>query len=646
MRKIFAILFAVVFFFAMGPSTPFGSSQRPAQKSAEVPLHMTVRKLYLKARYALNRIVVQAKAAVSENYLQSADYGYLIENSNGVTLWWTDGVRKISRERPAPTAPVKRTLEFYCAKNEYEPMQLVLRADRDLTGVSAAVSPLQNDEGKRLPLEAVQILMVDYVPVERPTDEVGIVGDWPDPLPPLEGRFDLKKDTNQPLWILVYIPSRMPAGDYRGEIKLRSEDWQASVPIRVHVWDFELPRTSHLQSAFGFAAWWVKDYHHIDDEKTFRRVLDKYFRSFAAHRISPYDPFVLDGIEATFDDSTLTVKCNFDKFDAAAHRYLDELGFNSFRLSVKGLSGGTFHSQRVGRIGKYAMGTPEYETMMKSYLSQIEAHLRERNWLDKAYIYWFDEPQEKHYDFVKQTMALLDRAAPGLTRMLTEQPEPELYGYVDLWCPVTFRYDHQRAQERRALGEKFWWYICTSPKAPYCTLFIDHYAVELRTWIWQSWKYGLDGILIWQSNYWTSPTAFPKPKRQNPYEDPMSYRTGYGMKPGEIMYWGNGDGRFIYPPKSVFESEEPNEEGPVSSIRWEMLREGMEDYEYLWLLRDLVQKGRERGLDEQTLQRAEALLEVPESITKELDDFSKSPQPIFEHRQKVAQMIEALRKLM
>ena len=126
----------------------------------------------------------------------------------------------------------------------------------------------------------------------------------------------------------------------------------------------------------------------------------------------------------------------------------------------------------------------------------------------------------------------------------------------------------------------------------------------------------------------------------------MSYRTGYGMKPGEIMYWGNGDGRFIYPPKSVFESEEPNEEGPVSSIRWEMLREGMEDYEYLWLLRDLVQKGRERGLDEQTLQRAEALLEVPESITKELDDFSKSPQPIFEHRQKVAQMIEALRKLM
>ena len=29
----------------------------------------------------------------------------------------------------------------------------------------------------------------------------------------------------------------------------------------------------------------------------------------------------------------------------------------------------------------------------------------------------------------------------------------------------------------------------------------------------------------------------------------MSYESGYGEKPGEIGYWGNGDGRFLYPPR-------------------------------------------------------------------------------------------------
>ena len=33
---------------------------------------------------------------------------------------------------------------------------------------------------------------------------------------------------------------------------------------------------------------------------------------------------------------------------------------------------------------------------------------------------------------------------------------------------------------------------------------------------------------------------------------------------------------------------EPVLEPPVSSIRWEMLREGIEDYEYLYLLRELL----------------------------------------------------------
>ena len=72
---------------------------------------------------------------------------------------------------------------------------------------------------------------------------------------------------------------------------------------------------------------------------------------------------------------------------------------------------------------------------------------------------------------------------------------------------------------------------------------------------------------------------------QNPYDDPMSYTDGYGLPRGTEAYWGNGDGRFFYPPESAAtpgrNGGKPVLEPPVSSLRREMLREGVEDYEFL-----------------------------------------------------------------
>ncbi|MBN2501147.1 MAG: DUF4091 domain-containing protein, partial [Anaerolineales bacterium] len=50
---------------------------------------------------------------------------------------------------------------------------------------------------------------------------------------------------------------------------------------------------------------------------------------------------------------------------------------------------------------------------------------------------------------------------------------------------------------------------------------------------------------------------------------------------------GNGDGFMFYPPKDgtiAYDACQPQSNRLVPSIRWELLREGMEDYEYLWLL--------------------------------------------------------------
>lgn len=730
--------------------------------------------------------------------LYDASYGYALPSAEPVELWWCEGTYKVSRARAVPLAP-RAAIELEAARNEYEPVQLVLRPESDLTDVRVSVSDLSGP-GAVLSAANIAIAQVAYVKVTRPTDSAGARGWWPDPIPAYEQGQTLKAGVNHPLWITVYVPEEQPAGRYAGTIKITADGWETLVPVKLTVWDFALPRASHLQTAFGLSPGSIRRYHNLDTTEELRQVLDLYHRDFAAHRVAPYSPAPLDSIrvefpaaaweggaydterphsgkrclkvvdesatssilahnadlapvdpaasyrvswwvrtlepeqpylvtlqqydgdgqwisgnnidiprtgsgrweqeevvvpplggrlneltralrvclrpapwseagEATgaawFDDvrfcraddgrnllrspgfeleaAELTAKVDFTAFDRECEKYLDGLGFSSIMIRLRGMPGGTFHARRAGQVGPFAQGTPEYEKLMASQGRQIVEHLRAKGWLDKAYVYWFDEPDPKDYDFVIEGMELIRRAAPGLTRMLTEQPEPALAGHVDLWCPVVSAVTPEAILERKEHGERFWWYLCTGPKAPYIGLFIDRPATDLRVWAWLSRKWGVEGQLVWSSNYWTSGAAFPSPDIQNPWEDPMGYVSGYSFEPGRIGYWGNGDGRFLYPPnRDVKNDRRKYLCGPVDSVRWEMLREGIEDYEYFRLLDDLIAAAEREGMAGELLVRAKALAVVPDAVIADDKTYSKDPQPLYAHRRLVAEMIERL----
>lgn len=343
-----------------------------------------------------------------------------------------------------------------------------------------------------------------------------------------------------------------------------------------------------------------------------------------------------DQIEPVFD---------WEAWDKAMAHGIDELGFNSFRLSVMGLGGGTFHSRTEPSLLGYSEDTPQYKHAFRTYMQGLQEHLREKGWLDEAYVYWFDEPDPKDYAFVMNGFRKLKENAPDINRMLTEQVEPELIGGPNIWCPLTPAYDYEVAEERRAAGDMFWWYVCTGPKAPYATLFIDHPGTELRVWLWQTWENEVEGILIWQTNYWTSSAAYPD-SLQNPYEDPMGWVSGYSTPKGTRRPWGNGDGRFIYPPEAVADGNPsaPVLEGPVDSIRWEMLRDGVEDYEYLVILERLFESRREDiPVDKRGIY--EGMLEVPDNISKSLTEFTKDPAPIEARRDAIARAIVELLRM-
>ncbi len=203
---------------------------------------------------------------------------------------------------------------------------------------------------------------------------------------------------------------------------------------------------------------------------------------------------------------------------------------------------------------------------------------------------------------------------------------------------------HRRsfAAARQQAGDRYTWYICCGPKAPYIANFIDRAATDLRVWLWQTWQENVDGILIWEATYWHSPSAYPS-ALQNPYTDSMSWVSGYDTKPGERQRWNVGDGRFLYPPEAAADGTQAQAvlEGPVSSIRWEALRDGVEDVEYLALLKRLL-AARRGTLPAAAESRYEALLTVPPAISASLTQWTTDPAPIAARRHEVARAIEEL----
>lgn len=317
---------------------------------------------------------------------------------------------------------------------------------------------------------------------------------------------------------------------------------------------------------------------------------------------------------------------DFTKLDEGCRKYLDGYGFTGFNLTCM-----------PGSIGGYGRGTPEFARLHKLMYGPLIEHLREKGWLRKAYSYWYDEPDEAAYPLVIEGMKLLGENCPGLRRLLTEQPEPPLYGHVDLWVPVTAAFDPVRCRQRQRAGDEVWWYVCCGPRAPYANDFIDHPALNPRIRAWQAEKYGVTGELYWHLNWRANkPDGTPK----NPWTDAMSYTPDGGT-------WGNGDGFMLYPACRE-PSDTPVIAGPVDSIRWEMLREGLEDREYFWLLRQEISRlegmPSPEGVVAAALQQARRALQTPHRLSASLTDYTHDPQDLYAAREEVAAAIEACRR--
>jgi len=536
--------------------------------------------------------------------------GWILACPDWGTVWEACATFKVMPETKPPTTSLGRTVSIRAAKNEFEPFQIVLTPSREIKNLRASASDLTG-RGV-IPREKISIKLVETVPVTMPTSPDCLPGDYPDPLPPFEPT-SIPAGRNTSLWLTVYVPTDARAGDYIGTVTLEADGIApVRIPVKLHVWDFALPKVSFLRTAYAYSLKALTRWHGVSGLEAERKTLDLLNRDFAEHRIAPQEPVQYYDWDEEWSGGE--VKIDFTEWDAGASKYLP--GLNSFRLP------GSF----MGGIGRLSRGDSGYREMKTKFLKAFAAHLREKGWLGKGYDYIFDEPDPPEYPMIVEEAKIWHEADPGLKVLLTEAPEKELIGSVDIWTPVLDAYIEKPCKERQKAGEEVWWYVCCGPLHPYPNNFIDYPAIDPRIFHWMTWRYGVTGVLYWHTMFWSD----------NPYTTAMSHSDDGSRKP-----LGNGDGRFLYPATRQ-RAETPLIAGPVDSIRWEMLREGVEDYDYFYMLRYAVTKAEASGRKDGAVSEAKKSLAQVDMLIRSRTDYETHPVKLYAVRKRVGDALEKL----
>ena len=131
-------------------------------------------------------------------------------------------------------------------------------------------------------------------------------------------------------------------------------------------------------------------------------------------------------------------------------------------------------------------------------------------------------------------------------------------------------------------------------------------GVDHRALFWQQAHYRVQGFLYWNATYWN-----PKTGTADPWTDMATVK--------ELSPTVYGDGSLLYPGGKV------GVDGPVASIRLKLIREGLEDVEYLRLLEE------REGWD--------AVRAVTEKIVQGLDAYSRDVILLLAQREAVGRRL-------
>jgi hypothetical protein len=401
------------------------------------------------------------------------------------------------------------------------------------------------------------------------------------------------------MWFTVRAPVDATPGEYHGVIIIRAAECESrlsaatgrgakasptflKLPLRVKVLPFELPKSTRLKTIFDFRL-------HGTEE-----VRRQWLRFMAEHRLG------ISHVESapafSYKDGKVTMDTT--AFDETARYCFDEL-----RMQV-GYTPQFFYMFGWAYPPKKMFGleplTPEYNAAFKQAYKLFSDHLKARGWHDKFVYYISDEPHFDHPFVVEQMKTLcaliheVDATIPIYSS--TWRHCKEWDSSLDLWGVGQYGCFPASELEQVLKAGKHFWFTCDGQMAT-----DTPYLATERMLPYYCFKYGATGFEFWGINWWT----------YDPWE--RGWHTFIRQSDdGKHHYWvryPNGDGYLTYPGKPV------GVDGPVSTIRLEQVREGLEDYEAIAMLSERVEKAKAAGkpcaAGEKALAMARNLVMIP-----------------------------------
>ncbi len=418
------------------------------------------------------------------------------------------------------------------------------------------------------------------------------VGWWPDPLLPAKP-VDVTERI-QPFWITIHVPPAQKAGLYHGKLKITAENGvESTLDYQLQVWDFSLPKHGQLQTLISFT--------YNAKEEAIRRAC---YTTLLDHRISPVNIYVNGATQFGYQPERSDLKFCLDR------------GMNTLVL---------WNPYNAKADFPYDFDEAYIENMTR-FIREYEPELKKEGAWKMSMVLGFDEITHKGKEFA-------DRASLGAGHVLgalrSEFPDlrmaniggppipSTLTGPGNIWIPQTTivepRWKEQfNAMRQQEGSEYFFYWVYGDP-----SFMLDLPGIAPRWLSWIAFKYGAKGIGYYSSirstRFHDAPEGIDWPRES--YNIEATKRIGR-----------NGDGVLVYPAR----------DGSIlPSIRLANTRDGIEDYEYLAILRDLVDKTGD--------QDAARLLTIPDEFLTH-QSYSQDPQALLSFRREVAHAIERLQK--
>jgi hypothetical protein len=489
-----------------------------------------------------------------------------------IDAWYVDCLRQVLVSDQAPASPAAGRID--AARGEVEAIQVAVRS-RDHCQVTLRAEPFS-------PRMTVRVRTVGRVPIRRgthhtPADQRVATPpvDLPDPLFPSH-ELELKKETTECFYLDVRIPAGTEPGEYRSQVVVSSGDQAVRLPLRLQVHAATIPLETNLLLTNWFSA--------RPQELGFGDVpagsddwfasVELLFDSMWEHRQNMFwtplgppliQPVATDSGKLAFD---------FELFDRWVEAFSRPRG-GERKTYIEGQPIAWrrgYDGPVKARVWQIVEGQPQQAILeaddpaaregYRVFLTALKEHLRGKGWLQRFRIHITDEPHGHQLQPYRTIAGYVREFAPEFLIMeaLDVRDDFEFFEQnCDVWVPQLGRFDRSldRMLERLEAGKEVWFYTCLFPNGRYPNRFVDYPLVKTRILHWINFRWGFSGYLHWGFNQWRGGDPFTnlEPAHGNSFLPP-------------------GDAWIVY----------PGDRQLLDSMRYEAMRDGIEDFELLRLL--------------------------------------------------------------